>query len=130
MITGFDKIGPLQKASLTEGNFVLTGDEEDVIVGRIEYVMIEGVFGVPGSEYAIEASEDQPALLIRKFEQEEESGLWEETQWLIGKPMKLCTLIQPLPLEEEGSMAKSIAPDSNIKKSYWDGRFSPKGSNR
>jgi hypothetical protein len=128
MIKGFDKIGPLQKASLREGNFVLTGDEEDVLVGRIEYVMVEGLFGIPGSEYAIEASEDEPAILIRKFEQEEESGLWEETQWLIGKPLKLCTLIQPLPLEEEDSMAKAIDTDSNITKSYWNGSFSPKGA--
>lgn len=128
MIKSFDKVGPLEKASLREGNFVLTGDEEKVLVGRIEYVMIEGVFGVPESEYAIAASEEEPALLIRKFEQEEESGLWEETQWLIGKPMKLCTLIQPLPLEEEDSMAKAVVPNSDIKKSYWNGSFSPKGS--
>ena len=126
MIKSFDQIGPLNKASLREGNFVLTGDDEEVIVGRIEYVMLDGVFGVPESEYAITASEEDPALLIRKFEQED--GLWEETQWLIGKPMKMCTLIQPLPLEQEDSMAKSIAPSPITNKSYWDGSFSPKGS--
>jgi hypothetical protein len=130
MFKSFKKVDQLNKASLREGNFVLTGDEENVIVGRIEYVMIEGIFGVPGSEYSIEASEDEPALLIRKFEQEEESGLWEETQWLIGKPMKMCTLIQPLLLEQEDTMAKSIDLNSNINKSYWNGSFSPKGSTK
>jgi hypothetical protein len=61
--------------------------------------MTEGMLGIEGSEYALEASSESPAVLIRKFEQEEESGLWEETQWLIGKPMQMCSAIEALPLE-------------------------------
>lgn len=106
----------ISKARLQEGDFVVTSDDEDVIAGRVEHVMTEGMFGLPGSEYAIEASQEEPAILLRKFEQEEESGLWEETQWLIGKPENMCTPIQMLPLEEE-SMSKGL----------WTGAFDPKG---
>jgi hypothetical protein len=107
----------LAKAALKEGDFVVTSDDDDIIAGRVEHVMTEGMFGLPDSEYAIEASAEEPAILLRKFEQEEESGLWEETQWLIGKPAKMCTPIQMLPLEEEESMSKG----------YWTGAFDPKG---
>lgn len=106
----------ISKASLKEGDFVVTSDDEDVIVGRVEHVMTEGMFGIEGSEYSIEASQEEPAILLRKFEQEEESGLWEETPWLIGKPAKMCNPIQALPLEEE-----------SMSKGYWTGAFDPKG---
>lgn len=112
----FRIVESLNKAVIKEGSFVITADEEEVIAGRVEHVMTEGMLGVEGSEYALEASSEEPAILIRKFEQEEESGLWEETPWLIGKPMKMCTQIEPLPLEEEDSMSKG----------YWSGKFDPK----
>jgi|688.fasta_scaffold17327_4 hypothetical protein len=106
----------VSKASIKEGDFVVTSDDDDVIAGRVEHVMTEGMFGIEDSEYSIEASQEDPAILIRKFEQEEESGLWEETPWLIGKPAKMCTPIQMLPLEEE-----------SMSKGYWTGMFDPKG---
>jgi len=49
--------------------------------GRIEHVMTEGILGVEGSEYSIEASEDDPAVLIRVFDME--NGM-AETKWLLG----------------------------------------------
>ena len=112
----FRIVETLNKATIKEGSFVVTSDDEDVIAGRVEHVMTAGMLGVEGSEYALEASTEEPAILIRKFEQEEESGLWEETPWLIGKSIKMCTQIEPLPLEEEDSMSKG----------HWAGRFDPK----
>lgn len=111
----FKIVETLSKAAIKEGSFVVTSDDEEIIAGRVEHVMTDGMLGVEGSEYALEASAEEPAILIRKFEQEEESGLWEETPWLIGKPMKMCTQIEALPLEEE-----------SMSKGYWSGKFDPK----
>ncbi len=106
----------IKKSAVTMGGFVITSNDEDVIVGRVEHIMTEGILGIEGSEYSIEASTDSPAVLIRKFEQEEENGMWEETEWLIGKPMSMCSAIQALPIEEE-----------TMSKGYWTGIFDPKG---
>lgn len=113
----FRIVEALNKVSIKEGSFVVTSDDKDVIAGRVEHVMTEGMLGVEGSEYALEASAEEPAILIRKFKQEEENGLWEETPWLIGKPMKMCTQIEPLPLEDE---------EDSMSKGYWSGKFDPK----
>lgn len=54
-------------------------------VGRIEYVMTEGMLGSEGSEYSIEATPEQPAALVRVWESDE--GIWEETDTFVGKKM-------------------------------------------
>jgi hypothetical protein len=44
--------------------------------------MNEGMLGTPGSEYALEASAEDPAILIQLFEMEE--GGLEETEYFVG----------------------------------------------
>lgn len=53
-------------------------------VGRIEYVMEEGKIG-DYSEEPIVASPDDPAALVRKYENEE--GYWEESDEFVAKNM-------------------------------------------
>ena len=65
-----------------EGDMVMAPHEEEVYVGRIVHVMREGMLGVPGSEYAIEATAEEPAVLIQLFEIEE--GGLEETEYFVG----------------------------------------------
>lgn len=61
-------------SEVSEGVMVEVGDRS----GRIEYVMTEGTFGLPDSAYSIEASADDPAVLVRIYD----DGV--ETEFLIG----------------------------------------------
>lgn len=79
---------------LVEGDFVewMMGGER--FVGRIEHVMKDGVLGVAGSDFSIEASPEDPAGLIRIF-RETDSG-FEETENLVGMRFSKLTKIEPL----------------------------------
>jgi hypothetical protein len=73
----------LEKAMITEGDFVIfTNDEDEIEVGRVEYVMTEGIFGLSDSEYAIKATPEDPVLSVRCYENED--GVWEEQAYSIG----------------------------------------------
>lgn len=99
-----DAINSLEKDMVAEGDFVLTVSDEDTYVGIVQYVMQEGTFGVPGSEYAKEASKENPVVLIRTLEYDEEDG-WEESEYLIGSMASDVTKIPALELEaKEESM--------------------------
>jgi len=53
------------------------GEEDEIMVGRVEYVMTNpGLLGLPGSEYSLEYMEDDKPIIIRMYE--EEDGSWEE----------------------------------------------------
>jgi hypothetical protein len=67
---------------------------EGMVVGRVEHVMLEGgTYGVPGTEYSIESTPEDPAMAVRVYE--EEDGLWYPTAYSIGmlasnsKPMDI-----------------------------------------
>ena len=90
----------MNKADFTEGDYALGVSDETVYVGQVVHVMREGMLGVPGSEYAIEATSDSPAILIRIFEQDEE-GYWEETDLFVGLKANMSVKIDPLMTEEE-----------------------------
>lgn len=73
--------------------------------GRIEHVMTEGVFGIEGSDYSLEASEEDPAVLLRIFRDTPEGFV--ETETLIGRRASQITVIEPV--ETAG---KSIRPEA------------------
>ena len=59
---------------------------EGLIVGLVEHIMSEGgVYGVEGSDYAIESTPENPAMAVRVFEYED--GVWEATAYTIGMLM-------------------------------------------
>jgi hypothetical protein len=91
----------LLKDMVAEGDFVIASCEEDVYVGIVQYVMTEGMFGIASSDYAIEASAENPAVLVRILELEEDEGIWEESEYLVGAESKMVTKIEPLALEVE-----------------------------
>ena len=95
----FDEV--LQKSMVTEGDFVIVSGEEDVFVGIVEYVMTDGTFGRVGSDYSIDATSEDPAVLVRTLEFEEDEGIWQEEETLIGAASSMLTRIAPLPLEVE-----------------------------
>ena len=91
----------LLKDMVAEGDFVIASCEDDLYVGIVQYVMTEGMFGIASSDYAIEASAENPAVLVRILELEEDEGIWEESEYLVGAPSTMVTKIEPLSLEVE-----------------------------
>jgi hypothetical protein len=104
--------------NLKEGDFAMTahGSDEEVHIGQVVHVMREGMLGVPGGEYSLEASAENPAVLIQLFEQEE-NGFWEPTNLYTGCMMSLMVAIDPLPQEPEDSEVAMAMYDSSIGKS-------------
>lgn len=88
--------------NLKEGDFAMTahGGDEEFHIGQVVHVMREGMLGVPGGEYTLEATAENPAVLIQLFEQED-SGLWEATRLYSACTMSLFIPIDPLPVEPE-----------------------------
>lgn len=93
------------------------GSDEEVHIGQVVHVMREGMLGVPGGEYSLEATAENPAVLIQLFEQEE-NGYWEATNLYTGCMMSLMVAIDPLPQEPEDSEVAMAMYDSSIGKSH------------
>ena len=89
------------KDMVAEGDFVIVVCEDETHVGIVQYVMTEGMLGIATSDYAIEASMENPAVLVRTLELEEDEGIWEESEYLVGAESKMVTKIEPLALEVE-----------------------------
>lgn len=69
--------------TIKEGDFVMGRTSEGIIHGMVEHIMTEGgVYGVPGTEYAIQSNPDNPAMAVRIYEEEGES--WKPTAYSIG----------------------------------------------
>ena len=103
---------------INEGDFAMTahGSDEEVHIGQVVHVMREGMLGVPGGEYSLEASAENPAVLIQLFEQEE-NGFWEATNLYTGCMMSLVVAIDPLPQEPElKDMEASMAGEMMYEK--------------
>ena len=88
--------------SLVEGDFAMTehGGEGDFHIGQVVHIMYEGMLGNTGTEYALEATPENPAVLIQLFEQEED-GTWEATRLYSACSMGLMVKIPPLTMEDE-----------------------------
>ena len=84
------------------GDFVEWDSSGGTARGRIEHIMEEGVLGIPGTEFSITAEEDDPAVLIRVYEEFRDG--WRPTETLFGHKMSELRYIDPLPepKEEEG----------------------------
>lgn len=80
--------------TLREGSFVSWNSSGGTARGQIEHVMTEGVLGVPGSDFSINAEPDDPAVLIRIWR--EFADGWQATETLVGHKMSTLTSIEPL----------------------------------
>jgi hypothetical protein len=103
--------------NLKEGDFAMTahGSDEEVHIGQVIHVMREGMLGMPGGEYSLEASSENPAVLIQLFEQDE-NGLWEATNLYTGCMMSLMVAIDPLPQEPTAEEVAMGMYDASIGK--------------
>jgi hypothetical protein len=113
--------GKIGKAmpNLKEGDFAMTahGGDEEFHIGQVVHVMREGMLGIPGGEYTLEATAENPAVLIQLFEQDE-NGLWEATRTYSACTMNLFIPIDPLPVEPE--MTIEDMPNMNSQPDLMD----------
>jgi hypothetical protein len=114
--------------NLKEGDFAMTahGGDEEFHVGQVVHVMREGMLGVPGGEYTLEATPENPAVMIQLFEQEEE-GFWEATRLYTACMMSLYIPIDPLPTEPE--MSIEDMPNMNAQPDLMDAYDASIGKN-
>jgi hypothetical protein len=77
-----------------EGDFVSWYSPSGLASGRVEHVMLDGIYGLPDSNFALPASPENPALAIRIYQPAGEG--WIETEMSIGKKMSDVTKINPL----------------------------------
>ena len=107
--------GNIGKAMVKEGDMVMAGYEDEIHIGRVVHVMTEGMLGMPGSEYAIAASSEEPAILMQLFEMEE--GGLEETEYFVGH--KASEVMVMPSLEANEGMDKSMHEDKeDLDKTY------------
>lgn len=115
----------VEKSMVTEGDYVMFICEEDEIkVGQVEYVMSEGTYGLEGSEYAIEATPEDPVLSIRVFE--EEDGAWEATEEIRAHKASEAVKIESLmvsmdvirEMQSSSSPEETMPPNINPVDSY------------
>jgi hypothetical protein len=114
--------------SFQEGDFVIVSCEDEIHVGRVEYVMTTGASGLPGSEYYLETSAEKPALVVRTLEFESDGQYWEETMYLVSVAAEEAVKIEPLPLDAEALMVDGqlvpepdTMPSVNKQAPCWDG---------
>jgi hypothetical protein len=105
---------------IVEGDFVMCpeGYDDEPLVGQVEYVMTDGMFGIPGSEYAIEASMEEPAVLVRHFE--EEDGVWEAEMILSGHKASMLVKIESLKIERDVVTEEFSSTDSEVAMAMYD----------
>jgi hypothetical protein len=87
-----------------EGSFVSWNSSGGRARGRVEHVMTEGTLGVPGSSFSIDATQEDPAVLIRIWREGSEG--WQETETLVGHRMSTLTQIEPLNRSAVGKATK------------------------
>jgi len=98
--SGGTSISAMYKAdSIVEGDYVMGMTTEGMVHGMVEHIMTEGgVYGIPGTEYAIQSMPpENPAMAVRVFEEDdEEPGTWEPTAYSIGMMYKDAQKLETL----------------------------------
>jgi len=88
-----------QGGEIMEGCYVMGMTTEGMVHGMVEHIMTEGgVYGVPGTEYAIQSMPpENPAMAVRIYEEDEdEPGTWEPTAYSIGMMYKDAVYLETL----------------------------------
>ena len=111
----------LLKDMVVEGDFVIVAAEDETYIGIVQYVMTEGMFGIASSDYSLEASMENPVVLVRMLELEGDEGIWEESEYLVGAEAKMVTKIEPLALEIE-TVANELQ-DSEVAMAMFDAQM-------
>ena len=89
-----ERVAKADGNKIEEGCFVRWNSSGGKAQGRVEHIMREGVLGIPESSFKINASPDDPAVLIRIYKKGADG--WNETPTLVGHKMSTLTRIDPL----------------------------------
>ena len=102
--------------SLSVGDFVSWEFSNGKSQGRITRIVTDGQIEVPDSSFTINGTPDDPAVLIRVYD--EEDGGWEPTDRLVGHRATTLTKIDPLPEpsedEDDDERAVSMKPTAGM----------------
>jgi len=90
-----DESNRAMPGTLSENDYVSWNSSGGRARGQIERIQTSGTLRVPDTDFTIEANEDDPAALIRIYEQVE--GGWRATETLVGHKFSTLTKIDPLP---------------------------------
>jgi len=75
---------------LKVGDFVEWNSSGGMAMGQIEHIMTEGTLGIPDSDFSIDATEEDPAALIRIFRDDK------ATEVLVGHRFSTLRKISPI----------------------------------
>lgn len=92
------------KAKIKEGDIVSFDSDSDIParhVGRVEHVMTDGVYGLPDSDYSVEATSDNPALAVRLYKLDD--GAWKETELTVGVKANDALIVDPKVQLDDGA---------------------------
>ncbi len=95
--------------ALKVGDFVEWDSSGGTARGKIEHVMREGVLGVPDSSFSINASEEDPAALIRVYRRQD--GNYEETETMVGHKFSELRKISALRFLEGETVKRSFTAE-------------------
>ena len=85
----------------------------------VEHVMTEGgVYGIPGTEYAIQSTPENPAMAVRIFEYEEDEEQWCPTAYSIGMLMSDAKKIPELDVEVQDSEEDDMETEMDKAEGY------------
>jgi HK97 family phage portal protein len=84
-----------EPGTVAEGDFVSWDSSGGRARGRVDHVMDYGTLDVPGTDFTIDATEEDPAALITLYE--EVAGGWRATETQVGHKVATLTKIDPLP---------------------------------
>ena len=103
----------LEKASVKVGDFVSWGSSGGTARGKVERVVRSGSIDVPGSDFTINADEDNPAVLIRIYRKTGDS--WQPTDTRVGHKMKTLTRISSLAnkMQDDDDLEKETIANTN-----------------
>jgi len=93
--------------TVREGTFVAWDSSGGTARGQVEHVMTEGTLGVPGTEFSIDATPEDPAALIRIWRQTAEG--WAATETLVGHKVSTLRVIEAL------NKADTYAPPEGVQ---------------
>ena len=83
-----------EPGELSLGDFVRWDSSGGTARGQIEHIMTEGTLGIPESEFSINATQDNPAALIRIWREGDDG--WAATDTLVGHRFATLTKIADL----------------------------------
>ena len=107
---------------LKTGDYVSWNSSGGRARGRIEHIMREGTLGVPNSEFSIDATEADPAALIRIFS--EGADGWEATETMVGHRFSTLTKISALRSMEGNYTRTEVTSFSEVEDRSFEFPFS------